>query len=56
MSKKILAMSLAACMAVPFMAGCQSGGSSASGDKIIIGGIGPLTGDAASYGISVKNG
>lgn len=56
MSKKILAMSLAACMAVPFMAGCQSGGSSASGDKIVIGGIGPLTGDAASYGISVKNG
>lgn len=56
MSKKILALSLAACMAVPFMAGCQSGGSSASGDKIIIGGIGPLTGDAASYGISVKNG
>lgn len=56
MSKKILALSLAACMAVPFMAGCQSGGSSASGDKIVIGGIGPLTGDAASYGISVKNG
>ena len=56
MSKKILALSLAACMAVPFMAGCQSGGSSASGDKIVIGGIGPLTGDAASYGNSVKNG
>ncbi|MGN0586872.1 MAG: ABC transporter substrate-binding protein, partial [Oscillospiraceae bacterium] len=40
----------------PFMAGCQGGGSSASGDKIVIGGIGPLTGDAASYGTSVKNG
>lgn len=56
MSKKILALSLAACMAVPFMAGCSDSGSSASGDKIVIGGIGPLTGDAASYGISVKNG
>lgn len=56
MSKKILALSLAACMAVPFMAGCSDSGSSASGDKIVIGGIGPLTGDAASYGTSVKNG
>ncbi len=32
------------------------GGNAASGDVFKIGGIGPLTGDAASYGISVKQG
>lgn len=68
-SKKILAMALAGFMAVPCLAGCSNndngdsannggnsdnGGASASVFKI--GGIGPLTGDAASYGISVKQG
>ena len=69
-SKKILALALAGFMTVPFLAGCSSdGGSQNGGDNSAdgsddvssasvfkIGGIGPLTGDAASYGISVKQG
>ena len=68
-SKKILALSLAACMTVPFLAGCNSsssnegtdgaGASAASGDftgTLVIGGIGPVTGGAAVYGNAVKNG
>ncbi len=69
-SKKILALALAGFMTVPFLAGCssdgdsnQDGGNSAgdngdvsSASVFKIGGIGPLTGDAASYGISVKQG
>ena len=70
-SKKILALALAGLMTVPFLAGCSSDGNgsqnggdnSADGSDDVssasvfkIGGIGPLTGDAASYGISVKQG
>ena len=68
-SKKILALSLAACMTVPFLAGCNSsssgtgadnsGASAADGDfsgTLVIGGIGPVTGGAAVYGNAVKNG
>lgn len=36
--------------------GCGGDSSSASTDTFKIGGIGPLTGDQASYGTSVKNG
>lgn len=32
------------------------GGGAASGGKLVIGGIGPITGDAAQYGVAVKNG
>lgn len=67
--KRILASALAAAM-VFSVAGCSSDGGNASqgessgtetgstdADKtFVIGGIGPLTGDAASYGNSVKNG
>lgn len=63
--KKIVAFSLATTLAVASLAGCQSksgtdtnkgtDGASA-GDTLLIGGIGPLTGDNASYGISVKQG
>lgn len=84
LSKKILALALAGCMSVPFLAGCsnsESGGGASAGrvsdnggaenggaddsansenvsfsGTFKIGGIGPLTGDAASYGISVKQG
>ncbi len=63
---RILASALAGVMMIS-MAGCsntagsgENGGASAesgSSDKtFVIGGIGPLTGDAASYGNSVKNG
>ena len=61
-SKKILAMSLAACMTVPFLAGCGStstgdstsdaagADNSASAEGVFkIGGIGPITGGAAVY-------
>lgn len=55
--KKILALSIAVAMTMTAMTGCStSGDKTASGDKIIIGGTGPLTGEAASYGISVKQG
>lgn len=56
--KKVLAMAAAVVLSASVLAGCgnnaQYGG--ADSDTIKIGGIGPITGDAASYGISVKNG
>lgn len=54
--KKIAAVSLAAAMTVS-LAGCN-GNNAGSGDakKLVIGGIGPLTGGAAVYGNAVKNG
>lgn len=59
MLKKLLALAMAGTM-VFTMAGCggNSADNSAEGgsDIIKIGGIGPLTGDAASYGVSTKNG
>ena len=49
---------VAMCMGA--MTGCsgnsQSAGASASSDVYKIGGIGPLTGESASYGNSVKQG
>lgn len=54
--KRILALLTTGLMTVSF-AGCGNGGNeTANGDTFKIGGIGPLTGDAASYGTSVKNG
>lgn len=56
--KRILALLTAGLMTVSF-AGCgdsNAGNDTAEGGTFKIGGIGPLTGDAASYGISVKNG
>lgn len=53
--KSILALLTAGLMTVSF-AGCGNGGTEANDDTFKIGGIGPLTGDAASYGTSVKNG
>lgn len=56
--KRAAALAAAGLMAMASMAGCgKSGtGSSAKGDKYYIGGIGPVTGDAAVYGTAVKNG
>lgn len=56
--KRILALLTVGLMTVSF-AGCGDGNSGsdvAEGGTFKIGGIGPLTGDAASYGTSVKNG
>ena len=56
--KRVLALLTAGLMTVSF-AGCSSsdaGNQSADGTTFKIGGIGPLTGDQASYGTSVKNG
>ena len=52
--KKVLSLVLVVAM----MASLAACGTSTSGnsDKFVIGGIGPLTKDAASYGISVKQG
>lgn len=71
MKKKMLGALLACAMMAGTLAGCggsgnDNGASSASGDNapasaasenvFKIGGIGPLTGAAASYGVSVKQG
>lgn len=56
--KKFLAIALAAVMALALVA-CGGGNSSsytANNDKYFIGGTGPLTGGASSYGISVQQG
>ena len=52
--KRVAAVSLAAAMTVG-MAGCNNA-SKGSKDTLIIGGIGPITGGAAQYGIAVRNG
>ncbi|MGN1339153.1 MAG: ABC transporter substrate-binding protein [Oscillospiraceae bacterium] len=56
--KKVAAVCVAAAMAVPFT-GCSSSNGSADGNAeggvLKIGGIGPVTGGAALYGIAVKN-
>ena len=65
-SKKILALSLAACMTVPFFTACgdaastdaaaaDNGAAASTGASFKIGGIGPITGGAAVYGQAVKN-
>lgn len=61
--KKVLSLLLVAAMAVSMTAcgggkgteGTASKGAS-DGEKFVIGGLGPLTGGAASYGVSVKQG
>ncbi len=57
MKKKILCCALAVAMAMTAFAGCGSkSNSTGSKDELVIGGMGPLTGDAAIYGTAVKNG
>lgn len=50
--RRAAAVSLAAAMALG-LTGCNNNESS---DTLVIGGIGPLTGGAAQYGVAVKNG
>ncbi len=52
---KILSVALVAVMVCATLVGCGNSGST-SGNVFKIGGIGPTTGDAASYGTAVKNG
>lgn len=58
---KILALCLVAAMTMFAFAGCGEGGTKTEGNDdgnqvFVIGSIGPLTGGAASYGNSAKNG
>lgn len=52
MKKKLVASIMATVLSLSLFVGCGQGDS----DTIKIGGIGPLTGGASTYGISVKNG
>ena len=54
MKKRLLSGLVASMMAMSFLVGC--GGSSSEEEVIKIGGIGPLTGSASTYGNSVKEG
>ncbi|MBQ4577855.1 MAG: ABC transporter substrate-binding protein [Clostridia bacterium] len=56
MYKKIFAIMMAAAMMLTCLAGCGNDKPAASTGAIKIGGIGPLTGDAATYGIATRNG
>lgn len=53
--KKVLSLGLIGVMAVGALAGCGKKDSGSS-SEFLIGGLGPLTGPAASYGVSVKQG
>ena len=48
--KRILALTVSAALAVSCFAGCGNGAKKNS-DTIVIGCSGPLTGDAAQYGL-----
>jgi ABC-type branched-chain amino acid transport systems, periplasmic component len=55
--KKALSLGLVVTLVMATAAGCGTKGSgSGKDDTFVIGGLGPLTGTAASYGISVKQG
>ncbi len=62
MKKKFFALTLAAAMLLGCLTGCggsgtnDNAGGGDSSDVIRIGGIGPLTGSAATYGHATKNG
>lgn len=54
MLKRVLAAALVLSMVVAVMASCKNNQSTAE-NEFLIGGIGPITGSAATYGTSVKN-
>ena len=55
--KKILSLALVAAMAVTALSACGKKVENVESDNtLVIGGIGPLTGAAATYGNAVKNG
>ena len=53
--KRVLSLGLISAMAVGALAGCGKKDAGSS-NEFLIGGLGPLTGAAASYGVSVKQG
>lgn len=55
-AKKVLAAVLALVMIAACFTACGNKSGNDGEKTILIGGTGPLTGDASSYGISVKNG
>lgn len=56
MRKRILAIITVAVMSMSVLAACGAKESPAAAKEILIGGIGPLTGGASTYGQSVKDG
>lgn len=54
--RKVLAMALVGTMVVGAFAGCSKSNASGGSDVFKIGGIGPVTGDAAVYGKAVQTG
>lgn len=58
--KKVLSVLLAGAIMMSAFTGCSNSNSTADGENgekvLFIGGSGPLTGDYATYGVSVKNG
>ena len=61
MKKTFFARAMASALALGLLAGCASGGTGSGGDNsgakaFKLGGTGPLTGDAAVYGIAASNG
>ena len=56
--KKIIALAMALAMCAVCFAGCgaKTNNYAANNTEFFIGGTGPLTGDASSYGISVQEG
>ncbi len=56
--KKVIGVVLALAIVVTCFAACggNTDNSGKTSDKIVVGGTGPLTGDASSYGISVQQG
>lgn len=56
MKKRLLAVSMTVMMAASVLAGCGSNAAGGSKDEIVVGGIGPITGENSSYGQAVNNG
>lgn len=56
--KKLICLFMVSAMLVACLAGCGGSNGGSDGEKIdlIIGGIGPVTGDYSNYGTSVRNG
>lgn len=54
--KKLLSLALAVIVAAGCLAGCGENGPTVDENTLLLGGIGPLTGGAATYGTAVKKG
>ena len=52
--KKVLSLGLVSVMTASLFTGC--GKKESGSNEFMIGGLGPLSGSAASYGVSVKQG